>query len=193
MSPGMTQTHLFQFPPLWCEIMNLGNVERQKMHFLVGESLTLALPCFECKVKGSVLHSNTLRVVLNRCNEWPRGPDSNLSSLVATRKDLMHWKTDLATSGGTDRPSCNPEGNGEWREKGKEPVEPLEHLVTDMVLNMVLFLNWFSGKTCNSRKNEGYFSLTPSVVINMLAKAIFSLQAKMSHMCILVIPLHNLT
>lgn len=163
------------------------------MHFLVGESLTLALPCFECKVKGSVFHSNTLKVVLNHCYEWPRWPGSNLSSLVAMRKDLMHWKTDLATSGGTDHPNCNPEENGEWRETGKEPVEPLEHLVADMVLNMVLFLNWFNGKNCN-RKNEGYFSLIPSVVINMLAKAIFFLQAKMSHMCILVIQsLHNLT
>lgn len=76
---------------------------------------------------------------------------------------------------------------------------PLEHLVAGLVLKMILFLNLIQREIYNSRendnrRNEDHFSFILSVTINMPAKAIFSLQAKISHRCTLVIQsLHSLT
>lgn len=40
------------------------------------------------------------------------------------------------------------------------PKGPLEHLVADLVLNLILFLYLIQQEICNSRKNEDCFSLT---------------------------------
>lgn len=66
---------------------------------------------------------------------------------------------------------------------------PLEHLVAGLVLNMILFFKFIQLEICNRKENanrryEDCFPLTLSVVINMLATAIFSLQAKISHKCV---------
>lgn len=99
--------------------------------------------------------------MLNHCNKWPGTPGCNLFSLVVIKKeDPMHWKTDLSLSSCTDCPNFNPEKNANRERKGRRPVEPLEHLVADLVLNMILFLNLIQWEIYNnSRKNENCFLL----------------------------------
>lgn len=93
----------------------------------------------------------------------------------------------LATSGVPITPISVWREMGKGERKGRRPMEPLEHLVPDLALNMILFLRLVQQEICSHRKNGDCFSLSLSVVINMLAKATFSLQMKMSHMYILVI------
>lgn len=72
-------------------------------------------------------------------------------------------------------------------------MEPLEHLVADLALHMILFLNLVQQEIYSHRENEDCFSLSLSVVINMLAKATFSLQAKNVSCATWSYNLHNLT
>lgn len=60
----------------------------------------------------------------------------------------------LATSGVPIVPISAWREMGKGERKGRRPMEPLEHLVPDLALNMILFLHLVKQEIYSHRKNE---------------------------------------
>lgn len=102
---------------------------------------------------------------------------------IATINDLegqdpKTGKLPLTISGVLIAPISFQKAMGKGERKGGRSMEPLGHLVADLTSHMILFLNLVQQEIYSHRKNEDCFSLSLSVVIHILAKATFSLQAK---------------
>lgn len=146
VSTSDTNTFLFQLPPLWCELMHLGNAERQQMHFLVGDRshlssallwrLTLRAVFFAAILDGMhhIITTNDLEGQVPKTGELP-----------------------LATSGVLVVPISVWRGMGKGERKGVRRMKPLEHLVADLALNMILFLDLVQQEIYSHRKNEDCF------------------------------------
>lgn len=168
MSLGLTQTHISSSFLLLCgELMNLGNDRRQQMHFPVGE---------RSHVSSTLLWVPTLRAMFLAAILYRMYQITTINDLEG--QDPKTGKLPLAISGVLIAPISIQRGIGKGERKGGRSMEPLEHLVADLALHTILFLNLVQQEIYSHRENENCFSLSLSVVINMLAKATFSLQAK---------------